>query len=703
MTLVELGLVIVLLGAGLGLAAAGVTSARFRGVASGLLTCGIGVGGLMAGVGALGGEAFSFTARHLLPLSEATLAVDPLSGLFMCLVGGVAVAAGLYSIGDTNAASRDVPGPQPGPAGGDDADRDCGVRVVGAASRTTQVVLPVFAATMILVPAAANVTTFLVFWELMALASLVLVLAEHRLRPKVLEAGVWYAAMTHVGLVAILLGLVTFAGSAEGESFAAMRDAAAGISPTVKSVIFLLVFFGFASKLGIVPMHVWLTRADPEAPSHVSALMSAALVKLGLYGLLRVGFDLLGGGPRWWWILVLAVGALSALYGVLQASVSTDLRVLLSYSTIENTGLILMGVGSAGMFAADGDRTLASLLMIAALLHAVNHAGFKSLLFLCSGSVLRATGHRDLDRLGGLVSRMPATTALMGVGALGASGLPPGNGFVSEWLLLQGLIHSLSGAGSPDVVVAVSMPLAVAVVALTAGLGVVTFVKAFGVGFLARPRSAEAAAAVEGPASMRLGMGVVAAACVALAMAPTLVTQPLVHVLATMPSVRGGAPVTSGVILELSGITGSLSPLLIAVGLVAGVTVLVGLTGWGGRRRPRRKALVWGGGGSRLSPRMEYTATSFAEPLTRVFDDILRPEHDIDVTHYRESRYLVESVRFRQRVPDRLEARLYPPLLSWVRRWGDLARRAQSGSVHRYLAYGLVGLIGVLIFVAVTS
>ena len=657
----------VLVVAGLGALGAVVAESRPRAVVAGLSTAVAGALGVVAGVLAISDGTFTATMPQLLPLSEAVVAVDALSGWFCLLIGGVALIAGLYSIGYT-----------------DHAD-----------SRTTQALLPLFVAAMILVPAAGNVTTFLVLWELMALTSLVLVLAEHRLRPAVRDAGVWYGAMTHAGLVAILLGLVLFASKAGSESFDVMRTAQ--LPATTRSVIFVLVFVGFGSKAGLVPLHVWLPRAHPEAPSQVSALMSAAMVTLGLYGILRVGLDLLGGGPRWWWLLALITGGVSALYGVLQASVAVDLKRLLGYSTTENLGLIFVGVGAGGMFAAYGNRTLASLLIAAALLHALNHAFFKTLLFLGAGSVVRSTGVRDLDGLGGLVSRMPVTTALFGVGALAAAALPPGNGFVSEWLLLQGLIHGLPGA---DTVIAVAMPLAVGVVALTAGLGVATFVKAFGVGFLARPRSEAAAAAKESPKVMSAAMLVAAVACAALAIVPAAVGPALTKTLATLPTVRDGDPIQGGVTLHLEGVEGTMSPLLILAGLVLGAVLVVAVIR---RGLPRRQSLVWGCGGTRLDPRMEYTATSFAEPLTRVFDDVLRPEIDVDVTHHAESQYLVESVQYRQRVDDRLEAALYPPVMTAGAKAGGLLSRLQNGSVHRYLALGLGGLIAVLVVLGLTT
>jgi hydrogenase-4 component B len=707
MNLISVGLAVVGVAALVGAVAGALTPLRTRPLVVGLLTATVGAGGVLAGVAALCGQTWSARLTGVLPLGDTSLAVDALSGAFLLLVGGVAIAAGVYSVGYTSpgglhAADDDAAAViESGASTHDDAVAG---HADAAASRTAQSVLPLFVAAMLLVPAAASVTTFLVLWELMALTSLALVLAEHRVRRSVRDAGLWYAGMTHAGLVAIMIGLVVYAAGAGGESFAALRAGTGNLSPATRSVVFILIFLGFGSKAGMVPLHVWLPRAHPEAPSHVSALMSAAMVKLGLYGLIRVGLDLLGGGFRWWWLLVLAIGGLSALYGVLQASVAIDLKRLLAYSTTENIGLMLIGVGAAGMFAADGNRVLAGLLIAAAVLHAVNHAGFKTLLFLGAGSVLRATGLRDLDRLGGLASRMPVTTALFAVGALGAAALPPGNGFVSEWLLLQGLIHSVTGAWAPSVAVAISMPLSVGVVALTAGLGVATFVKAFGVGFLARPRSTAAAAAVESPVSMRVGMGIAAVSCAALALVPAAAGAPLSRIIHVLPSIGDGAPLAgSGVALRLAGIAGSMSPVLIAVGLTVAFVGVAALLRRAARGRSRRIAQVWGCGGAPLTHRMEYTATSFGEPLTRVFDNVLRPEQDINVTPYAESRYLIESVRFRQKVPDRLEAWLYPPILAAAGRWGQWSRRLANGSVHRYLAYGFFGLLGVLVLVGLGS
>jgi formate hydrogenlyase subunit 3/multisubunit Na+/H+ antiporter MnhD subunit len=668
-TVAGAGLLAATVAAGLAVAAATVAPHRGRAALVGAL-CGLtGASGLLAGLAVLsGGRPFVATFPDLLPLGGARLELDGLGALFVVVVAMVAIPSSLYGIG---------------------------YRAGGRAGRGEQATLPLFVWSMLMVPVAGSVSTLLMLWELMAVSSLLLVLAEHRHNPAVVSAARWYATMTQAGFVAILLALVTLASEAGGDSFATIRSAASGTGPVVASLVFVLALVGFGSKAGVVPLHVWLPRAHPEAPSHVSALMSGAMVKLGVYGLVRVGWDLLGGGPRWWGLLVLGVGVVSALFGILHALVATDLKRLLAYSTTENVGLILIGVGAAGLFAASGNRALASVAMAAALLHVVNHAAFKGLLFLGAGSVLAATGVRDLDRLGGLARRMPVTGATFAVGTLAIIALPPLNGFVSEWLLLQALVQGLP---SSTAAVAVTMPLAVAAVALTGGLAAATFVKAFGTGFLAMPRSAEASAAVESPATMQLGLVVLAGTCVALGLSPAALGEPLGRAVAVLgPLADGQALGANGPRLALAGIQSTLSPLLLAAGLflaVAGVAAVVGLAR---SARTVRDAPVWGCGRSLQTARMEYTATSFAEPLQRVFDDVLRPDLDIDIDHRAESRYYVEAVRFRQGIRDAIEDRVYGPVVRAAGWWGGAARQLQNGSIHRYLAYALAALVAILL------
>lgn len=642
-----------------------------RRVPVGLCTALSGVAAVVAGTAAMAGQTFSLAVAAVLPLAGIRVAIDPLGGFFVAVTGAVTVIAAVYGIGYTRG---------------------------GLSGRAAQTVAPAFVAAMLLVPVADSVSTFLLCWELMAVTSLQLVIAEHRRRAEVREAGQWYAVMTHLGFVTILSGLLVFAAKAGDDSFGALRAAGPALPSGLATLIFLLTLAGFAAKAGIAPLHAWLPRAHPEAPSHGSALMSAAMVNLGVYGLVRVGFDLLGGGARWWWPLVLVLGAVSAVYGILQAAVSTDVKRLLGYSTTENMGLVLVGVGAAGMFAADGQRVLAGLALAAALLHVVNHSAFKTLLFLAAGSVVHATGTRDLDALGGLRPTMPITTAAFGLGALAASALPPGAAFVSEWLLLQSLVHGLppSGVGT-----AILLPLGVAAIALTAGLAVATFVKAFGVGFLARPRSEHAERASESPRAMLAGMGLAAVACVVLALAPTAVL-PSVSAVATLVSGPADPAVHGAVTVQLTAVTGALSPLLLALALLSGVIVVVAGVRALAARRARRTARLWDCGGGPLTARMEYTATSFAEPLQRVFDDVLQPELNVNVTHHEESRYLVRAVEYRRQVPDRIERRFYRPVLNLMLGWSLVARRLATGSVHRYLGYGFYSVTALLILLAVT-
>ncbi|MGW3943890.1 proton-conducting transporter transmembrane domain-containing protein [Streptomyces phaeochromogenes] len=664
---------------GLGVAGASaglVLPQRVRGAVVGVLTAGVGVAGGASGVAALGGGRWSAEVPGLLPLAGAHLAVDALSGLFMAVAGAVVAAVAVYAIGYA-----------------------AGHGAHGLGSRGAQAVLPLFALSLLLVPAAASVSTFLMLWEVMALTSLLLVLAEHRARPSVREAGVWYAVMTHLGLVLLLAGLSVYAAQAGGETYTALRSGTDGMSQAARGLVFVLTAVAFTSKAGLVPLHAWLPRAHPEAPSPVSALMSAAMVNLGVYGLVRIGFDLLGGGPAWWWLMVMVMGGLSAVYGILQAAMASDLKRLLAYSTSENMGLVVLGVGAAGLFAHAGNTALAGLALAAALLHVVNHSAFKALLFTAAGSILRATGERNLDLLGGLRARMPVTAGLFALGALGAVALPPGNGFISEWLLLQSLIHGLE---VPGVTTAVVLPLAVAVIALSTGLAAAVFVKALGVGFFARPRSQPAAAAKESPLLMQVGMGLLAALCAALALVPGLLGEGLQHAVGSV-GLAGTRPVSGGGLqMRLDEVSATLSPLWSVAALTVALGAVMATVQWTARRRQRRmQARLWDCGGGAPTPRMAYTATSFAEPLQRVFDDVLAPEQDVDVTPVRESAYLVERVRFRNRVPDRIEHRLYRPVLGFLAAAGQSARRLAAGSVHTYLGYGFFGLVALLVVLVV--
>ncbi|MCZ7528621.1 MAG: proton-conducting transporter membrane subunit [Acidimicrobiia bacterium] len=603
---------------------------------------------------------------EVLPLSGFRLDLDPLGAWFVLVVAVVVVPVAIYAFGYCE---HDLAG------------------------RSVQGMFPLFVGALVFVPTAGSVSTFLLFWELMAVTSLALVAAEHRARPAVTSATMWYGAMTQLGFVAILAAFGLVVATAGGQSFVALRAGVPDMSATRAAVVFVLAVIGFGSKAGIVPLHVWLPRAHPEAPSHASALMSGAMVSLGIYGLVRVGVDFLGAGPRWWGVVLLGLGIVSALFGVLHAMVATDLKVLLAYSTTENMGLVLVGVGAALLLRSEHEPVLAGVALAAALLFVLNHALFKALLFLSAGSVVRATGTRDLDRLGGLSRRLPATTALFAVGALAIMALPPLNGFVSEWALLQVLVRA---GGREPAVLGLAMPVAVAAVALVAGLAAATFVKALGTGLLARPRSPEAQDAVESPRSMIVGMGLLATACAALGAFPAMAASGLGR--ATRAAGGIGNPFGRGVArLQLVGGAAVMSPVFLAAALLIGAALVAGVARVLSVSRARRRAETWGCGRVLQTSRMEYTASSFAEPLQRVFDDVLHPDHDIDVTHAAESRWYVDAIRYRSGVVDAIDQRVYRPLVRLTRAAGERARGLQNGSVHRYLAYGLVALLVVLV------
>ena len=629
------------------------------------------IGGLALGFFVIAsGTPLTFTSARLLPLTGVAIRLDGLGGFFLLVVGLVGCAAATYAFGySAQYAGR------------------YSLRLVG-------VMFNLLLLALSLQVMADNALTFLILWEAMSLTAYCLVLTEHD-RSGTVRAGVWYLAMTHAGFAALIAMFLLLSGADLTSSFASIRAGAALLSPTSRNAIFLLALFGFGAKSGIIPLHVWLPMAHPVAPSHVSAILSGVVIKMGIYGLLRVLLDLMGGGPAWWGGIVLGVGAVSALLGVLYALMEHDLKRLLAYHSVENIGIILIGVGAGLIFHSYGLMTLAALGFIGGLYHTINHAIFKGLLFLGAGSVLHATGTRNMEKMGGLIKRMPWTALFFLIGSAAISALPPLNGFASEWLVFQSL---LGGSSIPTPEVAVVMPLAVGMLALTSGLAAACFVKAFGISFLAIPRSAEAEHAHESPSSMVMGMAILAIACVTLGLAPFVVVPRLGHVLAGL----GGLPDTHAVFtLNLSLVTpnnsSSISPTLLAFGLLMllGLVPLVMLILRVNRRL--RVSDSWGCGRVGQTPRMEYTATAFAEPLRRVFAELYRPTKELSIDFHPDSKYFVQSIEYRSKITPWFEKALYGPLLRFVRLLAEITRRLQSGSVHIYLFYIAFALIVLLL------
>jgi hydrogenase-4 component B len=520
---------------------------------------------------------------------------------------------------------------------------------------------------------AADGITFLIAWEVMALSAFFLVATEDE-QPAVRQAGWLYLVATHVGtlaLFALFALLWSLTGSPE---LRPLPNAALG--PGATSGVLLLAFLGFGLKAGIVPFHFWLPDAHASAPSHVSALLSGVLLKVAVYGLLRT-LSLLPPPPPGWGIAVLLLGSASALYGVAFALGQHDLKRLLAYHSIENVGIIVMGLGLALLGTSAHQPVWAALGIGGCLLHVWNHGLFKALLFFGAGSVLHGTGTRDIEQLGGLGRSMRGTALLFGLGALAICGLPPLNGFVSELLIYVGLFR-VAGDAVPGPWAAAA--LVAPVLAMVGALAVACFVKAWGSVFLGHARSAAAAGAHESPPSMRIAMGFLAAACIAIGILPVLALPPLERVAASW--LRFAAVPRLSTLLPWG-------PLMLGnAALLAGVTGAAVLVRAHLARRPPATGLTWDCGYAAPNARMAYTASSFAEMLVRLFGWLLRPRFRGGV-----GRDLFPPPgAFESRVSDAvLESWLVPGWRAVRRTLGPL-RTLQQGRVQRYLVYMLITL-----------
>lgn len=641
-----------------------------RGVAALGAAAGSGAGLALGLTAILTGQAFTLTTARILPTAGMMLRLDGLGAFFLIIIGllGLAVAGYGFSYSAVYEGRYSL-------------------RMLGA---TLNALLLTLSAQVM----ADNALTFLILWEAMSLSAYWLVLTEHD-SGDTIRAGVWYIAMTHAGFAALVAAFLLLAGGDLTTSFDAMRSNSAALAPAARNVIFLLALFGFGSKAGIAPLHVWLPMAHPVAPSHVSALLSGVVIKMGVYGLTRVALDLLGGGPVWWGGIVLSVGAISALLGVLYALMEHDLKRLLAYHSVENIGIILIGIGAGMIFQSYGLMALAALGFIGGLYHTINHAAFKALLFLGAGSVLHATHTRNMEEMGGLIKRMPVTALCFLIGSAAISALPPLNGFASEWIVFQSL---LGGFNIPKPEVAVLMPVAVSMLALTSGLAAACFVKAFGITFLAIPRSKEAEHASEAPFLMRAAMIILSLVCVALGLAPFVVVPRLGGILAGL----GGLPdtrqdFTLGLSLVAPNGFTRMSPALVAAGLLILLCLAPLAMLLLGVNRKLRVSNSWGCGRIGQTPRMEYTATAFAEPLRRIFAELYRPTKELTIDFHPESKYFVQSIEYRSEITPWFEKYLYEPCLWLIRLLATVVRRMQSGSLSAYLVYVTIALVILLL------
>ena len=545
----------------------------------------------------------------------------------------------------------------------------------------------IFLASLAMVVLADDAYAFMVVWETMAFSSFFLVMANHRI-PEIRDAGYLYLLIAHIGALGILLCFGVLQANTGDYTFANMR--AQQLSPFWASMAFVLAVFGFGAKAGLLPLHAWLPEAHPAAPSPMSALMSGVMLKVALYGLLRVSFDLLQTRIWWWGVLLMAIGLATALFGVVFSTVQVEMKRLLAYSSIENVGLMCAGIGLSLLFSAYGMKALAALALTAALYHLVSHAFFKSLLFCSTGAVMHATGERSLGKLGGLMRYMPWVAWPTLIGVLACAGLPPLGGFVAEWLLLQSFLFT---TGLPSSFLNMLVPILAALIALIAALSGFTMVKYFGVIFLGQPREEKLFHAHDAGTWERIGMLWLVAGCVVLGLFPNQVIaliDPVTQLLVADGLARTVAA-SGWLLVPVSIERASYAPAILLLGVMASFAFAF----WLGRKLYKgltRRAPPWDCGYPWQNARMQDTAEGFGQPIRQIFEPMFRLRRELPTP-------FDEQPRYRVTVQDPLWHWLYLPLAALVERCSKLIGLLQQGRIAVYLMYSFFTLIVVLMVV----
>ena len=599
-----------------------------------------------------------------LPWIGANFRIDALAALFLVVVNLGSAAASLFALGygrHETAPGRVLP------------------------------FYPAFLAGMNLVVLAGDAFVFLVSWEFMSLASWALVMAHHHEADN-RRAGYIYIMMASFGTLALLLAFGLLAGAQGNYRFA---DIAGIARPEwLQGLVLVLVLVGAGSKAGLVPLHVWLPLAHPAAPSHVSALMSGVMTKVAVYAFVRIIFDLMGS-PAWWWsVVVLAVGALTAVLGVLSAMLERDLKRLLAYSTIENIGVVFLGLGLALAFKANGMTAAGALAFTAALLHAFNHSLFKSLLFFGAGAILTATAERDIEKLGGLIHPMPQTAFLFLGGCLAISALPPLNGFVSEWLIFQSVLTSPE---LPQWSLKLMVPAVGAMLALGAALAAACFVRAFSITFLGRPRSAAARAAEETDIYSRTAMGVLLVFCLLVGLVPGPVIDAMAPVIEQL--IGRAMPVQRDAwfsIVPVAESRSSYNGLLLFVFILASTLLAIEIIHRFASRALRRGP-AWDCGFPDPSPVTQYTADSFAQPIRRVFGVVFDVRESVDMPAPGDARPARLDVSWR----DRVWETLYAPIGLAVQLAAEKLNQLQFLTIRKYLSLVFAALVVLLLVISI--
>ncbi len=597
-----------------------------------------------------------------LPQLPFHLRLDSLSAYFLLLIGGVAAGVSAFAAGYFRQGEGTPPG-------------------------LICLEYHVFLASIAMVVLADDAYVFMVVWETMAFSSFFLVLANHRL-PEIRNAGYLYMLVAHIGALGILLCFGVLQANTGDYTFANMRQQ--HLTPFWGSVAFVLAVFGFGAKAGLLPLHVWLPEAHPAAPSPFSALMSGVMLKIALYGILRVGFDLLQEQIWWWGVLLMAIGLATALFGVVFSTVQVEMKRLLAYSSIENIGLICAGMGLSLLFFAYGMKALSALALTAALYHMLAHAFFKSLLFCSTGAVMHATGERSLGKLGGLMRYMPWVAWPTLVGVLACAGLPPFGGFIAEWLLMQSFLFT---TGLPSSFLDMLVPVMAALIALIAALSGFTMVKYFGVIFLGQPREEKLQHAHDAGHWERLGMMWLVVGCVVLGLFPNQVIaliDPTTQLL-----VGAGLAHTvedSGwLLVPVSIERASYAPAIFLLGVLAsfGLAFLLVRKLYHGRMR---RVPPWDCGFPWQTARMQDSAEGFGQPIRQIFEPFFRMTRKLPTAFDEQPSYKVT-------VEDPLWHWLYVPVANLVERISKIIGLLQQGRIAVYLMYSFVTLIVVLLVV----
>jgi hydrogenase-4 component B len=587
----------------------------------------------------LSGESLSFFVYQIVPSLQFSLFIDRLAAFFILLIAVVSLAVAIYSVHYVEHGTHE--------------------------GRKNLIVsfMNIFIASMVLVVASSTMFSFLFFWEIMALTSFLLVMTDFE-KKETGKAGIFYFVMTQLSTVFLLFAFL-FIYNATG-TFDIRQITA---SPLVTSVAFVFLFLGFGIKAGIIPFHKWLPYAHPASPSNISALMSGVMIKVAIYGLVR--FVLLMPMEMWWGILILVAGTASAILGVIYALKEHDIKRLLAYHSIENIGIILIGIGLYVIFALSGLQAIAELALIGALFHTLNHAIFKSLLFMTSGAIVNATETRNIEDMGGLIKRMPYTALLFLVGAVSISALPPFNGFVSELMIFQTFFQSTFLANPALEMLLIA---SLAVFALTSALAAACFVKAFGITFLALPRSEKAKKAKEAPKLMLVGPALLAALCIVLG-------------------------VFSFQIFGILGFSFPIPNMLLIGSLLAVFFVFAWLALRSTAMKKERVAETWGCGITSQTSKMEYTASGFSEPIVTILKSIFRTQKKSERTYFDDEKVIFKSGKAEIHLMKFFEERLYLPVANFVRKVSLIVNNLQRGDVDLHVAYAFATIVVFLLII----